>query len=63
MDRIKLNQKLPFTPNNTSLGSCSSGTTGVKESLTVENIPNVGETRDAPTNSPANWSAENPFDK
>lgn len=57
VEREKNNPRLPFTENRASVGDVSSGTTGHRESMATVNIPNVGETVDAPTNTPANWSA------
>lgn len=47
-----------MTENNASVGSCGSGTTGHRENVETVNIPNVGKTIDAPTNSPAGWSGD-----
>ena len=59
----KVNPYIPFTGNNASIPAPTSGTVGVKESVEVVSIPNVGATVDAPKNEPAGHFAVNQYDK
>jgi len=57
VEREKSNPRLPFSQSIDKIPAPKTGTTGYAESMSVETIDNTPEPVDAPTNTPANWSA------